>query len=69
MVRRKRCKPVHGEVVHPDDQNGKIDRQDPEHEDKDGVGVVVKIIVGARTLGTRASITFMIWITCRKSRE
>lgn len=47
VVRAEGRQPVHGQVVHPDDQHGHVDRQHPEHEDEDGGGVVVEIIMGA----------------------
>ena len=54
---------MHGQVVHPDNQNRKIDRQDPEHEDEDGVGVVVEIIVRAGPLGIRVRWTCIQGLT------
>jgi hypothetical protein len=35
-----------GKVMHPDNENGEVDRKDPEHEDEDGVCVVEEIIMG-----------------------
>lgn len=32
VVRGKGCEPMDGEVVHPDHENGKVDGEDPEHE-------------------------------------
>ena len=34
---------MYGEVVDPDNQDGQIDREDPEHENKDRVGVVEEV--------------------------
>lgn len=31
MVGREGCQPVHGQVVDPDDEDGEVDGQDPEH--------------------------------------
>lgn len=36
--------------MYPDDQDGKVDREYAEHEDEDGVDVVVEIIVSPRPL-------------------
>lgn len=36
--------------MYPDDQDGKVDREYAEHEDEDGVNVVVEIIVSPRAL-------------------
>ena len=41
---------MNSKIMYPDDENGKVDGEDPEHEDEDGVGVVVEIIVGSRSL-------------------
>lgn len=32
VMRGKRCQPVDGEIVNPDDKDGKVDGKDPEHE-------------------------------------
>lgn len=32
-----------GEIVDPDDEGRDVDGEDPEHEDEDGVGVVVEV--------------------------
>lgn len=34
MMRGEGSEPVDGEVVDPDNEDGKIDRQDPEHENE-----------------------------------
>ena len=34
------------QVMNPDHEDGDVDWKDAEHEDEDGVGVVVEIIVG-----------------------
>lgn len=44
MVTRERSKPVYGKVVHPDHQYREIDRKDPEHQNEDGMGIVVKVV-------------------------
>ena len=44
------CEPVYGEIVCPDDEDWYVDGEDPDHEDEDGVGVVVEIIVGSASL-------------------
>jgi hypothetical protein len=49
---------VHGEVMYPDDEDGDINGEDAEHEDEDGVGVVVEIMMGPRTLSNLESCTF-----------
>ena len=36
--------------MYPDDENGNIDRKNPDHKNQDGVCVVVEIIMGARLL-------------------
>lgn len=41
----ERGEPVDGEVVDPDDEGGKVDREDPEHEEEDAVSVVVEVDV------------------------
>lgn len=41
---------MNGEVVDPDHEDGEVDGEDAEHEDEDGVGVVVEIMMGPRTL-------------------
>lgn len=43
--------PVHGEVVVPDNKDGKVDGQDPQHDDQDRVSVMVKVPGGPRALG------------------
>lgn len=45
MVRGEGGEPVDGEVVDPDDEGGKVDGQDPEHEEEDRVRVVVEVDV------------------------
>ena len=37
-------------VMNPHHEDRDVDRQHPEHEDEDGMCVVVEIIVGARSL-------------------
>jgi hypothetical protein len=32
VMRGKRCQPVDGEIVYPDDKNRQVDWEDPEHE-------------------------------------
>jgi hypothetical protein len=32
VMRGERCKPVDGEIMDPDDEYGKVDGEDPEHE-------------------------------------
>ena len=49
-MRGKRRKPVHSKIMYPDNQHGKIDGQDPEHEDQHRVHEIVKIKVRPRTL-------------------
>ena len=45
MVGGERSKPVDGEVADPDEEDGSINWEDPEHKVEDGVGVVVKVLV------------------------
>ena len=42
--------------MYPDDEDREIDRENPEHEDEDGMSVVVEIIVGSRSLSGHVSI-------------
>lgn len=35
---------MYGKVVHPDHQYREIDRKDPEHQNEDGMGIVVKVV-------------------------
>ena len=49
VVRRKWSEPVNSQIVYPDDENGEIDRENPQHENEDRVDVVVKVVVGVRT--------------------
>ena len=46
MMRRKRREPMYGEIMYPHYQNKDIYRQYPKHEEEDGVGVVVEIMMG-----------------------
>lgn len=46
----ERGKPVHCEIACPDNENGKVDRENPDHENEDGVGVVVKAQVDSELL-------------------
>ncbi len=57
MVGGKRGEPVDREVVGPDEEDHDVDGEDPNHEEEDGVGVVVKIVVGAGGLGD-------FWVSC-----
>lgn len=41
---RKGCKPVHRKVMDPNHEDGKIYRKDPEHQNEDGMRVVVEIV-------------------------
>lgn len=45
------------QVPHPNNQDRKVDGQDPEHEDEDGVGIVVEVVVvvGASVFGQAIS--------------
>lgn len=38
------------EVVDPDYEDWKVDGEDPEHQDEEGVGVVVEVVVGSGAL-------------------
>jgi len=40
-----------GEIVDPDDEDGEVDGENPEHEDQETVDVVVEVVVVARSLG------------------
>lgn len=40
---------MHDEVVCPDQENQDVDRQDPQHQDQDGVRVVTKVEVRGRS--------------------
>ena len=42
-------------IVNPNHKDRYVDRQYAEHEDEDGVGVVVEIMVGCRSLRCRVS--------------
>jgi hypothetical protein len=50
VVGGKGCEPVDCEVVHPDDEDGEVDRENPEHEDQQTVDVVVEVVVVAGPL-------------------
>ena len=50
VVRGKGRQPVHGEVVDPNDEDGEVDGENPEHEDEEGVRVVVEVVVGSGAL-------------------
>ena len=52
-----------GEVVDPDDKDGEVDGEDPEHEDEETVDVVVEVIVIARSLSECVSSSF---VPCEK---
>ena len=41
---------MYSEIMYPNHEDGQIDWEDPEHEDEDGVSVVVEIIMGAGLL-------------------
>ena len=60
MVGRERREPVNSEVMDPHHKNGDVDGQHPEHEDENRVCIVVKIIVGARSLRMSAPMTACI---------
>lgn len=34
----------------PDNKDGKIDRQDAEHEDENGMDVIIKVVMSSRVL-------------------
>ena len=48
-----------GEVVDPDDKDGEVDGEDPEHEDEETVDVVIKVVVVARSLWECVSCSLM----------
>lgn len=48
VVGREWSEPVYREIMYPNHEYGEIDRQDPQHEDKDGVGVVVEVEICIR---------------------
>lgn len=50
VVRREGGEPVNGKIVDPHDEDGDVDGEDPEHEDEQGVRVVVEVIIGAGPL-------------------
>ena len=52
MVGGERGEPVDGEVVGPDEEDGDVDGEDPDHEDEDRMRIVVEIIVGPGALFT-----------------
>ena len=47
---RERGQPVYREIVDPNDEDRQVDRQDPEHEHQDRMGIVVEARVDARAL-------------------
>lgn len=51
MMGGEGCEPVHGEIADPDDEDWKVDWENPEHEDQDRVRIIVKVVVDVRTLG------------------
>lgn len=59
VVRGKWCEPVDGEIVNPDDEDGKVDGEDPQHEDEETVDVVVEVVVVARSLSECVSFSFV----------
>ena len=50
MMRWEWSEPVNCKVMGPDDKDRQVYRQDPKHKNKNGMGVVIKIIVGVRSL-------------------
>lgn len=50
MVGGEGRKPVNGQIMCPDDQDGEVDGEYAEHEDEDRVDVVVEIIMTPRAL-------------------
>ena len=50
MVGGEGGEPVHRQIMGPDEEDGDVDGEHPEHEDQHRVGVVVEIIMGARSL-------------------
>lgn len=41
---------MHGEIMYPNHKDRDINGEDAEHEDKDGMGVVIEIMMDPRTL-------------------
>lgn len=50
VMRGERRQPMDSKVPHPDDQYGKVDREDPDHENKDRMRVVIEIAIGVERL-------------------
>ena len=50
MMRWEWREPVNSKVVGPDDKDRDVDRQNPKHENKDRVRVVIEIIMSVRFL-------------------
>lgn len=50
MMGREGRKPVDGQVMCPDDQDGEVDWKYAEHENEDRVDVIVEIIMSPRPL-------------------
>ena len=50
MMGREGRKPVDGQVMCPDDQDGEVDWKYAEHENKNRVDVVVEIMMSPRPL-------------------
>jgi hypothetical protein len=50
VMRGKGCEPVDGKIVNPDDEDRKVDGEDPEHEYEQTVDVVVEVVVVAGSL-------------------
>jgi hypothetical protein len=44
------CEPVHSEISYPDNEDGEVYGEDPQHEYQDGMGVVVEVIICVRVL-------------------
>ena len=58
MVGGERCEPVHRQIMGPDEEDGYVDGEHPEHEDQHRVRVVVEIIMGARSLSDVRSLVY-----------
>ena len=48
VVRGEGCKPVNGQVVHPNHEDRKVYWEDPKHEDEDRMDIVVEVVICVR---------------------
>ena len=48
-MRGERCEPLNSKVVNPDNKDWQIDGGNcPQHDDEDGMSVIIEVVVSAR---------------------